>query len=85
MVIDLHNGVRGILFQHENAGEVIDFVSDNCKGNPMNVIQYVPKFNTYIFGKANHILLDGMYVVYNEKTNHFFLCNSDKWIMDYNV
>lgn len=85
MVIDLHNGVRGILFQHENAGEVIDFVEDNYKGNPMDVIQYIPKFNSYLFGRAHHILLDGMYVIYIERENRFLLKGNDNWIKEYNV
>lgn len=85
MIIDLHNGVKGIMFEWENAGEVIDFVQDNYKGNVMDIIQYNPKLNVYTFGKSQHVLLDGMYLVYSPKEGRITLTGNPNWIDRYNV
>lgn len=81
--INLFNGVSGIMFKYENAGDVIDFIMERTD-NPMKVMQYNPKYNVYLFGKSRTIILDGMYIVYIRKTDSFLLTKSDRWIKDYN-
>ena len=86
MIIDLHNGVSGVVFRYGNAGEVIDFIADRVEGgNPYSIMQYYPKLNAYVFGKTKHVITDGMYIVHVKRYNHFLLTGSDNWIREYNV
>ena len=81
-VIELENGISGLVFLKTNIPDMIRFISKHRK-NPKKVLKFDPKNNIYVFGASNTIVSEGNTIIYSPLDDTFHLSKNPKWIDDY--
>ena len=81
-VIELANGVSGLIFLKSNIPDMIKFIS-KYRENPKEVLKFNPNNNTYVFGATNTLVKEGNTIIYSPLDDKFHLSRNPKWIDDY--